>query len=298
MKFVCLGYIDESLWENLPEDRRLVLMNECFDYDDVLRRGGHFTGGEALGASKDAVTLQFQDQRVTITDGPFAETKEALGGILLLEARDMKHAIELMSRHPGVKMGPFEIRPSAPEVNELICARDAAVDAEKAGPSTAAADEKEIRRLIAAWTKALEARDAAGLTADYAPDAVLYDAIPPYKTVGAENIRKLWESCLPYFPESFKSVHQDLNVHVAGDVAIVHGLHHFVPTPADHPSGQTWMRLTVGYRRINGKWKVIHEHVSIPFNPMNNQAWFITDPAKHDMSDYGDPNACPTEAKS
>jgi ketosteroid isomerase-like protein len=60
-------------------------------------------------------------------------------------------------------------------------------------------------RLIANWSKALEAKDVDGLTADYAPDAVLYDAIPPYKAVGVENIRKAWESCLPYLP-AFKSV--------------------------------------------------------------------------------------------
>jgi ketosteroid isomerase-like protein len=79
-------------------------------------------------------------------------------------------------------------------------------------------------------------------------------------------------------------------IHVDGDTAFAHCLHHFVPTPADHPCGQTWMRVTVGYRRIDGKWKVIHEHVSIPFNPMDNQAWFIRDPDVVDMPDYGQPS--------
>ena len=59
---------------------------------------------------------------VDVTDGPYAETKEMLGGILLLEARDLNHAIALMSQHPGVKVGPFEIRPADEEVNELIAA--------------------------------------------------------------------------------------------------------------------------------------------------------------------------------
>jgi hypothetical protein len=62
-----------------------------------------------------------------------------------------------------------------------------------------------------------------------------------------------------------------------------------IPTPADHPCGQTWMRVTVGYRRIDGKWKVTHEHVSVPFNPMNNQAWQIKNPDLLDMPDYGQP---------
>jgi ketosteroid isomerase-like protein len=149
--------------------------------------------------------------------------------------------------------------------------------------------EHEIRRLIEKWNKALEAKDVYGLTADYAPDVVQYDAIPPYKTVGPANVRKAWESCLPFFPEKFRSEHRDLTFHVADDLAIVHGLHHFVPEQADDPLGQTWNRITVCFKRINGQWKVVHEHVSLPFNPMNSQAWMITDPDKLDLPDYGAP---------
>jgi hypothetical protein len=87
-------------------------MDRCFAYDEELRRGGHFVGGEALQDARNAATLKFRDGAVTVTDGPFAETKEQLGGILFLEARDLNEAIQLMSRHPGVRMGPFEIRPA------------------------------------------------------------------------------------------------------------------------------------------------------------------------------------------
>ncbi|MCA9263991.1 MAG: SgcJ/EcaC family oxidoreductase [Planctomycetales bacterium] len=152
-------------------------------------------------------------------------------------------------------------------------------------------DEIEIRQLIAAWTQALEAKDVDGLVSDYAPDAVLYDAIPPYKSVGVDNIRSAWECCLPFFPEKFRSEHRDVVIHVAGDTAFMYGVHHFVPTPPDHACGQTWMRVTVGYRRIDGHWKVVHEHISIPFNPINNQAWYIRDPAVLDGPDYG---PCPS----
>lgn len=131
MKFVCLGYIDESNWETLPDDERQRLMDECFDYDDELRRGGHFLGGEALDSARAAVTLRTRDGAVAATDGPFAETKEVLGGILLLEARDIDHAVELMSKHPGVRIGPFEIRPAAEEINALVAERDAAFASRK-----------------------------------------------------------------------------------------------------------------------------------------------------------------------
>jgi hypothetical protein len=113
MKYICLGYIDEKKWENISESERNAMMDECFAYDDELRKNGHFAGGEALQSPRNAATLRFQNGKVSITDGPFAETKEQLGGILILEANDLNHAIQLMSKHPGVKAGPFEIRPAA-----------------------------------------------------------------------------------------------------------------------------------------------------------------------------------------
>lgn len=151
-------------------------------------------------------------------------------------------------------------------------------------PSTA--DEAEIRRMIAAWSRAVEAKDVDGILADYAPEVVLYDAIPPYKAVGVEAIRAAWEGCFPYFPERFRSEHRDLKVYVSGDTALVFALHHFVPEPADHPCGQTWMRVTAGYQRIEGRWRVVHEHVSIPFNPMSNEAWYIRHPDELSAPDY------------
>lgn len=119
MKYVCLGYIEEGKWEGMSESERNAMMDECFTYDDELRKNGHFAGGEALQGPRNAVTLRFQGGKVSVTDGPFAETKEQLGGILVLEANDLNHAIQLMSKHPGVKAGPFEIRPAA-DLNEMI----------------------------------------------------------------------------------------------------------------------------------------------------------------------------------
>jgi hypothetical protein len=124
MKFVCLGFIEESKLTDTPPDEMQRLMEECLDYDDELRRGGHFLGGEALDLARNAVTLRMKQGKVQVTDGPYAETKEMLGGILLLEARDLNHAKALMSKHPGVKMGPFEIRPANEAVNSLIAERD------------------------------------------------------------------------------------------------------------------------------------------------------------------------------
>jgi hypothetical protein len=127
MKYVCLGYIEDGKWESLTESQRNAMMEECFAYDDFLRKNGHFAGGEALQGPRTAVTLRWQNGKVAVTDGPYAETKEQIGGILLLEAKDLSHAIQLMSKHPGVRLGgPFEIRPAAEEINEAIAARNLA----------------------------------------------------------------------------------------------------------------------------------------------------------------------------
>lgn len=112
MKYVCLGYIEPGKFENMPESERSAMVDACFGYDDVLRKNGHFAGGEGLQPPGNAVTLRFRNGKVAVTDGPYAETKEQIGGILILEANDLNHAIQLMSKHPGVRAGPFEIRPA------------------------------------------------------------------------------------------------------------------------------------------------------------------------------------------
>jgi len=124
VKFICLGYLDETQWNGLSKTEQTALMEDCFAYDDELRRGGHFIGGEALQSVQNAATLRYQNGQVIVTDGPYAETKEHLGGILILEARDLNHAIQLMSQHPGVRSGPFEIRPVDEEINALVADRE------------------------------------------------------------------------------------------------------------------------------------------------------------------------------
>jgi len=112
MKYVCLGYIEPNKFQNMPEAEQKAMIDECFTYDDLLRKNGHFAGGEGLQGPESAATLWWKDGKVVVMDGPYAETKEQIGGILFLEARDLNHAIQLMSKHPGVKAGPFEIRPA------------------------------------------------------------------------------------------------------------------------------------------------------------------------------------------
>ena len=129
MRFICLGYADPAVFSSMSKEEMESAMEECFVYDVELRRGGHFAGGEEMQEPKSAVTLRYGGKGVDVTDGPYAETKEFLGGILILEARDLNHAIALMSKHPGVRFGPFEIRPADETIKALIEERNAAVRA-------------------------------------------------------------------------------------------------------------------------------------------------------------------------
>jgi hypothetical protein len=114
MKYICLGYMDEDKWKAMTEGPDTASLDEITGYDDVLKKNGQYVGGEALQVARNAATLRVRDGKLSITDGPFAETKEQLGGIIVLEATDLNRAIQLMSNHPSVRMGGcWEIRPAA-----------------------------------------------------------------------------------------------------------------------------------------------------------------------------------------
>ena len=273
----------------LPSEQLLADMGK---YNEALVNAGIMKSGEGLKPSSLGARVRFSGANRTVTDGPFTETKELVAGFWMWEVASMQEAIEWVKKCPNPmdEDSDIEIRPCfgmddfAPVDPTGQLRQEEHALAERI--SDMSEDEAAIRRVIAAWSRALEAKDLDGLVADYADDAVVFDAIPPYKTVGKEAIREVWANCLPYFPERFKSEHRDIVIHVTGDTAIMHGMHHFVPDLADDPIGQNWLRVTVGYRRINGQWKSVHDHISTPFNPMNSQAWMIRDPETVDVPDY------------
>jgi len=124
MKYICLGYYDKGKFDGMTEAERNAMFDTCFEYDDHLRANGHFAGGEALQGPETALTLSWKNGKVATTDGPYAETKEQLGGILVLEARDMNHAVQLIGQHPALTHGNiFEIRPAA-DMNEVMKASE------------------------------------------------------------------------------------------------------------------------------------------------------------------------------
>jgi len=124
MKYICLGYYDKGKFDAMTETERNAMYDECFDFDDHLRSNGLWGSGEALQGPETALTLSWKNGKVATTDGPYAETKEQLGGIGILEARDMNHAVQLVAQHPSLKYGSvWEIRPVG-DMNEIIKASE------------------------------------------------------------------------------------------------------------------------------------------------------------------------------
>ena len=115
MKFLCVVFVDEKKFADMPQDEFQALEDASLGHDQTLRASGHFIAAQALHPVRTAATVRVRNGKPIITDGPFAETKEQIGGFFILEARDMEHAVELMSKHPAVNGGPstFEIRPVA-----------------------------------------------------------------------------------------------------------------------------------------------------------------------------------------
>lgn len=111
MKYLCLVYYDETAMAAKSEADWLALNKECIACGDGMRASGHYIAGEALFPTSSATTLRVRDNKVAITDGPFAETKEQLAGFYLLEARDLNEAIAQAGKIPPARYGSIEIRP-------------------------------------------------------------------------------------------------------------------------------------------------------------------------------------------
>lgn len=130
MKYLCLGFHDEQTWGSLPPREREALLEETLAYRDWLSASGHLIDDHALQSAATASTLRFDAGQMSITDGPYAETKEQLGGIMLLEANDLNHAIQLASKIPCMRIGgSLELRPINEELSRRRAAASAATEA-------------------------------------------------------------------------------------------------------------------------------------------------------------------------
>lgn len=111
MRYLCLVYVEPAAFDALTPEAKRALDRDSLAYDRELERGGYFVTADALASTKEAVTVRVRADKMSVTDGPFAETKEQLGGFILIEARDMNEAIRLAAGIPLAKLGSIEVRP-------------------------------------------------------------------------------------------------------------------------------------------------------------------------------------------
>jgi hypothetical protein len=111
MKFLCLAYEEEGKFHDMPRSEWDALRGETLAYVDTLKEGGHLIITHALQSARTATTVRVRSGKLSATDGPFAETKEQLGGFFLIEANDLDEAVQLASKWPSARLGSIEVRP-------------------------------------------------------------------------------------------------------------------------------------------------------------------------------------------
>jgi hypothetical protein len=116
MKYLCLVYVDEAKLDALSRAERDALIADALAYDEELRRSGHYIVSNALQPVQTATTLRPRNGKVSIADGPFAQTREQLGGFVLIEAKDLNDALHVAAKIPPGRIGSIEVRP----VKELV----------------------------------------------------------------------------------------------------------------------------------------------------------------------------------
>ena len=111
MRYLCLIYQDEAIWQKMAATQADQLYREYLDLIESMKQSGQYLGGNPLESTQTATTVRVRQGKISATDGPFAETKEQLGGYILVEAKDLDEAIRIASKIPGARIGSIEVRP-------------------------------------------------------------------------------------------------------------------------------------------------------------------------------------------
>jgi hypothetical protein len=111
MKYLCLIYSEEAQWPKMPKGEADKWLGEYMEFTDSITKSGHYVGSNRLQPTHAATTVRIRNGKLSTTDGPFAETKEQLGGYYLIDARDLNDALQVAARIPGARHGSVEVRP-------------------------------------------------------------------------------------------------------------------------------------------------------------------------------------------
>ena len=140
-------------------------------------------------------------------------------------------------------------------------------------------NEAEIRRLIDGWVKALHARDIGSLVLNYAPDVVSFDVVNPLQQKAVDAVRKRAEEWISSWQGPINSEIRELSITADEDVAFSHHLSRFSGTKKGGGEIDMWIRATLCFGKVDGKWMVTHEHVSVPFDPQSGQVFLDLEPS-------------------
>jgi hypothetical protein len=111
MKYLCLVYFEQKVLDDLSASEDAALARESIAYDDDLRRNGHYIASAALQPVRSATTVRMRGDKLSMTDGPFAETREIMGGFIYIDARDLNEALRIAGNIPMARLGSIEVRP-------------------------------------------------------------------------------------------------------------------------------------------------------------------------------------------
>jgi hypothetical protein len=129
MKYLCLVYHEEEKLDTLSQPQMNALVGACIDWVEDLEKAGHHIFSAGLQSVRTATTVRHRNGKLSLTDGPFAETKEVLGGFTLINARDLNEAIQIASKFPAARLGSMEVRPVLELDGELTGALDQKIGA-------------------------------------------------------------------------------------------------------------------------------------------------------------------------
>jgi ketosteroid isomerase-like protein len=140
--------------------------------------------------------------------------------------------------------------------------------------------KQKSRGLLNNCIKAIHDKDIEGVMSIYAPNVVSFDIVPPLQYIGADAFRKVWEEVFLVYQGPIVYEIHDLDITVGGDVAFTHSLNHISGTMTNGQKGDLWVRWTACFRKINGKWLIVHHHVSVPVPLEQRAEAIINQPAK------------------
>lgn len=284
MRFILLmipkGY-ESAVPGAMPDAKAVEAMMK---YNEALQQAGVLITLEGLHPPSMGARVTFNEGKPKVTEGVSSDVKEVLGGYWMIQVNSKEEAIEWASRCPASDNETIEIR----QVQEL---EDFPEDIQEATAeftesfsntttvtgNTHTTNEAQIYQLIGDQQRAICTKNVEQIMSRYANEIILFDVKPPFQTKGKEAVRQLWEESLPYFPDSFEMETRDLTIAVNDNLATAHWLFHF-KGEQDHPAMQMWMRATAVCQKNQDGWQILHEHISVPFNPETSQAVFTLNP--------------------